>query len=60
MKTIHFRNLRLFVNAGMTIPECKAHAKLLDTKSGHWNISGNIKEVTCKNCLNRIQKEIDR
>ena len=34
MAKIHYRNLRLFINAGIEIPECKAYAKLLDLDSG--------------------------
>lgn len=57
MAKIHYRNLRLFINAGIEIPECKAYAKLLDLDSGLWKITPNKYEVTCKNCIQSINKK---
>lgn len=50
----HFRNIRLYMNAGMVMPECKAHAKLLDTDAGNWHTTGNKELVTCKHCRNKL------
>lgn len=53
---VHFRNIRLRVNAGMDFPECYAHADLLDTDKGRLKTTGNRNEVTCKRCLARLDK----
>ena len=54
IRRVHFKNIRLFINAGMDIPECKAGAKLLDCDSGRWPMTGDKAQVTCKNCLKRM------
>ena len=53
-KRIHFRNIRLFNNAGIVMPECKSNDKLLNCNI-NWTITSNKKEVTCKNCLKRMK-----
>ena len=47
---LHFRNTRLFVNAGIRFPECYAYAELLDMDKTALPTTGVKKEVTCKNC----------
>jgi hypothetical protein len=58
MKKIHLRSLRLYINAGMQFPECKKDEPLLDLNCTNWNMTYNKKEVTCKNCLNKIRREL--
>ena len=60
MKRTHFRDLRLFNNAGLEFPTCKANAKLLDLDARRLPTTGNIKEVDCPKCLNKIRKEGSR
>lgn len=51
MKTkIHFRSLRLAVNAGMSFPACYANTKLLDTDKGRLKTTTKPQEVTCLKC----------
>lgn len=47
----HFRNLRLFVNAGMSFPQCKANAALLNLDAGRLSTTPDPMLVTCKKCL---------
>ena len=54
---MHYQDTRLKVNAGMNFPTCKADAKLLDLDAGRFPTTGNIHEVTCKQCRNKIQKQ---
>jgi len=56
MGKTHFKNTRLFVNAGMEFPECYANVPLLDLEKGRLNMTGKREMVTCKNCLRKIQK----
>jgi hypothetical protein len=58
MKTIHFRDIRLFNNAGMSFPLCYADAELLDLDKARLPTSGRegIAEVTCKRCLRMYPK----
>jgi len=53
---LHLANLRLRVNAGMNIPECKAHAELLDTDSGRWPMTTDRSKVTCAKCKKAEEK----
>lgn len=55
---IHFTNIRLRVNAGMNMPECKAGAKLLDTDASRLAMSGSESEVTCKRCLKLMAADL--
>lgn len=50
-KHTHYSNTRLFVNAGVRIPECRANAKLLDVQSGCWTQTRTRELVTCKHCI---------
>ena len=56
MKT-HFRNIRLRVNACMTIPECKARERLLDCDSSAWPTTGVRAKVTCNKCRRLLGME---
>lgn len=56
MKT-HYRNIRLYVNAGMRFPECYASAELLDVEKGRLPTTADVKEVTCQHCLRLLEKE---
>lgn len=55
-ETIHFRNIRLFVNAGMRMPECYSHEELLDLSKGMLPTTGERSKVTCKACLEQMKK----
>ena len=50
MSKVHYRNLRLYVNAGMRFPECYAYAELLDVEKSALPTTPNVSEVTCKHC----------
>ena len=55
-RKVHFANIRLRVNAGITLPECKADAPLLDIDASRLAMSGTVKEVTCISCLCKLIK----
>jgi len=46
----HLRDLRLYVNAGLRMPACKAGARLLDMDATRWNTVSKASAVTCKRC----------
>lgn len=49
---VHFRNTRYVVNAGISMPECKARTKgLLDLDATRLKTNGYWENVTCKHCL---------
>ena len=54
MKT-HIRDIRLYNNAGLSVPVCKATAPLLDTTSTGWEFA-HKKEATCKVCRARYTR----
>jgi hypothetical protein len=52
MNRVHFTNIRLRVNAGINLPECKAHsARPLNMDASRLAMSGSRSEVTCKRCI---------
>ncbi len=54
---IHFRDIRLRNNAGMSMPLCYASMDMpLDCDKGRLPTSGKIIEVTCKHCLRLFPK----
>jgi hypothetical protein len=55
MKKIHLRSLRLYVNAGMQFPACKANEPLLDLNCTNWDMTYNKQEVTCLKCLKSMK-----
>lgn len=49
-RLMHMRDRRLYINAGITFPKCKANAKLLDmSATGLW-ITYRAEDVTCPKC----------
>lgn len=50
MKT-HLKDIRLYNNAGISMPLCRATARLLDLDATAWKKTGKWEEVTCLNCL---------
>lgn len=53
----HIRNTRLYVNAGMSIPECQSTHRLLNVESSGWIIVNsddarkmNV-DLLCKTCV---------
>jgi hypothetical protein len=48
---IHYRSIRLYVNAGMAFPECYSNAPLLDLEKSALPTTGDINQVTCKKCI---------
>jgi hypothetical protein len=53
MKT-HFRDTRLYNNAGMLFPTCYAGAVLLDTNKSWLPTTNNQTNVTCQHCLRKL------
>ena len=53
---VHFRNLRLYINAGMQFPECYAYQSLLDIDKGALETTSDKSEITCKHCLRQLAK----
>lgn len=49
----HIRDIRLFNNAGLSVPVCKATAPLLDLSSTAWEFADSKKDATCKGCVKR-------
>lgn len=52
-RKVHKRNIRLYVNAGISYPDCRCGELL---RTGYW-ITVNDNEVTCKYCQKRLKKE---
>ena len=55
-RAVHFPNIRLRINAGVTLPECKAGARLLDMDASRLAMSGTRAEVTCKRCIAALER----
>jgi hypothetical protein len=47
---IHFRSRRLYVNAGISYPQCYCGSVLLDYNKCLLIMTSNLEEVTCKHC----------
>ena len=47
---IHWRDVCLFVNAGMRFPACYANARPLDTDKSRLMTSADVRTVECKRC----------
>ena len=47
---IHWRDQRLFVNAGMRFPACQANAIPLDTDKSRWMTTSDPMCIECKTC----------
>ena len=54
MTKTHFRDTRLFNNAGMPFPTCYAGARLLDLDKGRLPTTNNQTNVTCQHCLRKL------
>lgn len=52
---VHFRDIRLFNNAGMELPTCTANAPLLNV-GFRGRITSDKRKVTCKHCQKKISK----
>lgn len=52
---MHYRDLRLFNNAGMCYPACKVDDGPLDLDHGRLATSGWPRDVTCPDCLTLIK-----
>jgi hypothetical protein len=50
-KKVHLRDQRLFVNAGMDYPRCRANDEFLNVEL-NYQITSDLTKVTCKHCLN--------
>lgn len=57
-KAIHLRSVRLFNNAGICYPICRSFkGGFLDVEVAvRMETTGNVNEVTCKNCLKQLEK----
>lgn len=53
---MHFRDLRLFANAGMAFPTCKANAAKLDLTRANLPTTNEREAVTCPECLKKMRK----
>ena len=51
IRKVHLRDQRLFINAGIEHPKCRANADLLDLEL-RYEITSDLEKVTCKKCLN--------
>lgn len=47
---VHFRDQRLFLNAGISLPTCAADEALLDLDKGRWPMTSVRANVTCARC----------
>ncbi len=50
------RNIRLFVNTGMSFPICRANDRLLNLDAGRYPMTNQKNEVTCKHCINILER----
>jgi hypothetical protein len=52
---LHIRDIRLFNNAGISFPVCRANEKLLDMDATRYSFAkvenGHEVGVTCKHCI---------
>jgi hypothetical protein len=53
---LHYRDVRLFANAGMAFPMCYAAAATLDVNKGRLPTTADREAVTCPKCLKRMRK----
>lgn len=57
--TIHFRDFGMLKRYEINYPICKVVNTILDDKGYTMLTTSRLKEVTCKACLNHIQKLIE-
>ena len=53
---LHWRDIRLFNNAGIAFPVCYAGAENLDTDKSGLPTTPDIDKVTCAHCLREAAK----
>ena len=58
-KIIHIKDIRLFINAGASIPVCYGTAKLLDLEKSYLPMSTDPDKATCKRCTSMYKKRYD-
>jgi len=63
-RKVHYRNIRLFVNAGIGFPQCYAYVAvldpfvaLLDLDKARLPTTFDKKLVTCSKCLRKLKGE---
>lgn len=56
---VHFRDNRLYINAGIRFPLCHAHMRLLDMSKTSWDMTSIAAQVTCPRCLARLAPEAE-
>ena len=47
---LHIRDIRLYNNAGISLPVCYARATLLDLDKTHLPTAHNPEDATCQRC----------
>jgi hypothetical protein len=52
----HIRDLRLFNNAGISFPVCRASDEKLDLDKSSWPTVAHPKDSTCNNCKIAFRK----
>jgi len=53
---VHWRSIRLMVNAGMEFPACHANAELLDMKKAYLDVTTVKERVTCTRCKKMLDE----
>jgi hypothetical protein len=53
---VHKRAVRLFVNAGVVYPLCQENNGLIDFDKSRWNINTLKEAITCKHCINKMER----
>jgi hypothetical protein len=53
-KVVHFRDQRMFVNAGTRFPLCCANATMLDMNKSRLETTADREKVSCKHCLKML------
>jgi hypothetical protein len=53
---VHMEDIRLYNNAGMSMPICYANAPMLDLDKSRLSTSGLLIEVTCLHCKRMFPK----
>ena len=54
---VHYRDIRLFNNAGISFPRCYANQRLLDLTKTALPTTSDRKAVTCSNCRRSLKYE---
>ena len=59
MTKTHFRDTRLYNNAGVSFPTCYAWAPQLDLNKGQLPTTAIPSNVTCQHCLRKLGYKSD-